>query len=92
MPIVIKSDAEIAAIAPDVFWLQLYRFSRDNHKIGLDLVRRAAAVGVKTLTLTLDVPVRTTRWTLRPCASRSTGFRIWRQSAETAVGAAPSPR
>lgn len=52
---------EIAAVAPDVFWLQLYRFARDDHKVGFDLVRRAAAAGVKTLTLTLDVPVRTTR-------------------------------
>ena len=30
-----------AEIAPDVLWLQLYRFSRNNHEIGLDLVRRA---------------------------------------------------
>jgi isopentenyl diphosphate isomerase/L-lactate dehydrogenase-like FMN-dependent dehydrogenase len=47
--------------APDVFWLQLYRFWRDDHKIGFDLMRRAAAVDAKVLTLTLDVPVRTTR-------------------------------
>jgi len=47
--------------APDVFWLQLYRFWHDEHKIGFDLMRRAKAVGVKVLTLTLDVPVRTTR-------------------------------
>ncbi len=52
---------EAAAAAPDVFWLQLYRFWHDDHKIGFDLVRRAQAVNCKVLTLTLDVPVRTTR-------------------------------
>jgi (S)-mandelate dehydrogenase len=52
---------EAANYAPDVFWLQLYRFWRDDHKIGFDLVRRAQAVDTKVLALTLDVPVRTTR-------------------------------
>ena len=52
---------EAAAAAPDVFWLQLYRFWHDDHKIGFDLVRRAQAVDAKVLALTLDVPVRTTR-------------------------------
>jgi len=52
---------QAAAAAPDVFWLQLYRFWRDEHKIGFDLVRRAQAVDAKVLALTLDVPVRTTR-------------------------------
>ena len=52
---------QAAAAAPDVFWLQLYRFWHDDHKIGFDLMRRAQAVDVKVLTLTLDVPVRTTR-------------------------------
>ncbi len=52
---------EIAAIAPDVFWFQLYRLANNDHAIGLDLVRRAEAVGCQTLVLTLDVPVRTTR-------------------------------
>jgi L-lactate dehydrogenase (cytochrome) len=55
------SIEEIAAIAPDVFWLQLYRFAKDDHRIGFDLVRRAQAANAKVLTLTLDVPVRTTR-------------------------------
>jgi len=50
-----------AEAAPDVFWLQLYRFYHEDHKIGFDLVRRAKAAGTKVLTLTLDVPVRTTR-------------------------------
>ena len=52
---------QIAKVAPDVFWLQLYRFAHNDHKIGFDLVRRAQESGVKVLALTLDVPVRTTR-------------------------------
>src|SRR5580693_7434539 len=52
---------EIAAVAPDVFWFQLYRLANNDHAIGLDLVRRAEAAGCRTLVLTLDVPVRTTR-------------------------------
>ncbi len=52
---------QAAEAAPDVFWLQLYRFWRDDHKIGFDLVRRAQAAGANVLALTLDVPVRTTR-------------------------------
>jgi (S)-mandelate dehydrogenase len=51
----------VAKVAPDVFWLQLYRFSHNDHKIGFDLVRRAQDVDVKVLALTLDVPVRTSR-------------------------------
>jgi L-lactate dehydrogenase (cytochrome) len=52
---------QIAAVAPDVFWFQLYRLAANQHAIGLDLVRRAEAAGCRTLVLTLDVPVRTTR-------------------------------
>jgi len=48
-------------LAPDVLWLQLYRFARNDHKIGLDLVRRAGEAGVHALVLTWDSPVRTTR-------------------------------
>ncbi len=55
------SIEDVAEVAPDVFWLQLYRFWHDDHKIGFDLVRRAQAADVKVLVLTLDVPVRTTR-------------------------------
>jgi len=50
-----------AELAPDVFWFQLYRFARDDHAVGFDLVRRADAAGAHVLVLTLDVPVRTTR-------------------------------
>lgn len=52
---------QIARVAPDVFWLQLYRFSHNDHKIGFDLIRRAQEADVKVLALTLDVPVRTSR-------------------------------
>ncbi len=52
---------QIARVAPDVFWFQLYRLAKDRHAVGLDLVRRAEAAGCRTLVLTLDVPVRTTR-------------------------------
>ena len=55
------SIEDVAKVAPDVFWLQLYRFSHNDHAIGFDLVRRAQAAAVKVLILTLDVPVRTTR-------------------------------
>jgi (S)-mandelate dehydrogenase len=52
---------EIAAIAPDVCWFQIYRAAKNDHAIGYDMVKRAAAVGCHALVLTLDVPVRTTR-------------------------------
>lgn len=52
---------EAAEIAPDVLWFQLYRFAKNDHKIGFDLVRRAEAAGVHALVLTIDTPVRTTR-------------------------------
>ena len=50
-----------AEIAPEMFWFQLYRLAKNNHALGLDIVRRAEAAGCRTLVLTLDVPVRTTR-------------------------------
>ena len=52
---------EIAKIAPDVFWFQLYRFAKNDHAIGFDLIRRAEIAGAHLLMLTLDTPVRTTR-------------------------------
>jgi (S)-mandelate dehydrogenase len=48
-------------IAPDVFWFQLYRFARDDHAIGFDLMHRAEAAGARALVITIDVPVRTSR-------------------------------
>ena len=50
-----------AELAPGVFWFQLYRFAKDDHRVGFDLVARAASAGAHVLVLTLDVPVRTTR-------------------------------
>ena len=50
-----------AELAPDVAWLQLYRFPRDEHKIGFDFVDRAASAGIHVLLLTMDTPIRTTR-------------------------------
>jgi (S)-mandelate dehydrogenase len=52
---------EIAEIAPDVCWFQLYRTPNNDHALGFDLLRRAAATACDALVLTLDVPVRTTR-------------------------------
>jgi len=52
---------QAAEIAPDVFWFQLYRFAKNDHAVGFDLVKRADAAGAHVLVLTLDVPVRTTR-------------------------------
>lgn len=52
---------EIAEIAPDVFWMQLYRFANNDHAIGFEVIRRADAAGAHVLMLTLDVPVRTVR-------------------------------
>ncbi len=55
------SVEDAAKIAPDVLWFQLYRFANNDHKIGLDLTRRAAAAGVQALVLTMDTPIRTVR-------------------------------
>lgn len=52
---------DLAAIAPDVIWFQLYRLARDDHKVGFDLVRRAQAAGVHVLVVTLDTPGRAKR-------------------------------
>ncbi len=55
------SVEEAAKLAPDVLWFQLYRFARNEHAIGFDLVKRADAAGVHVLMLTIDTPIRTTR-------------------------------
>src|SRR5215469_12480516 len=53
--------AEAARLAPDVLWFQLYRFARNDHAIGFDLIKRADAAGVHLLMLTMDTPIRTVR-------------------------------
>ncbi len=48
------SIEKIAAIAPNVFWFQLYRFPYDDHAITFDLVRRAEDAGAQVLVPTID--------------------------------------
>jgi (S)-mandelate dehydrogenase len=52
---------ELARIAPDSLWFQLYGLPADDHAISVDLIRRAEAVGAHALVLTLDVPQRQKR-------------------------------
>lgn len=52
---------ELARIAPDSFWFQLYGLPADNHRVSVDLIQRAEAVGAHALVLTLDVPQRQKR-------------------------------
>ncbi|MGH6771424.1 MAG: alpha-hydroxy acid oxidase [Xanthobacteraceae bacterium] len=52
---------QAAKLAPDVLWFQLYRMARNDHALGFELMRRAAAVGVHVMVMTMDVPVRTVR-------------------------------
>src|SRR5262249_27287426 len=40
---------EAAAIAPDVWWFQLYRMAKNDHALTFDLVRRADAAGAHVL-------------------------------------------
>jgi (S)-mandelate dehydrogenase len=48
------SIEQIAPIAPDVFWFQLYRFVANDHAITFDLVRRADEAGAHVLVPTID--------------------------------------
>src|SRR5918912_3544111 len=52
---------ELARIAPDSLWFQLYGLPADDHAVSVDLIRRAEAVGAHALVLTLDVPLRQKR-------------------------------
>jgi L-lactate dehydrogenase (cytochrome) len=72
-------------VAPDVFWFQLYRYAKNEHAVGLDLVRRAEAAGARVLVLTLDVPVRTTR-TREVLAGITTPFRFTPRMVLEALG------
>ncbi|MFG1246421.1 alpha-hydroxy acid oxidase [Xanthobacter flavus] len=55
------SIEEVAAIAGDCTWFQLYGLPGQDHLVTLDLVRRAEAAGARALVATLDAPVRSKR-------------------------------
>jgi L-lactate dehydrogenase (cytochrome)/(S)-mandelate dehydrogenase len=50
---------DAAKIAPDNVWFQMYATS--DHRINMDLVRRAREAGVGVLVITVDVPVNSNR-------------------------------
>ncbi|AFT71126.1 FMN-dependent alpha-hydroxy acid dehydrogenase family protein [Alloalcanivorax dieselolei B5] len=53
---------EVADIAGgERTWLQLYGFPRDDHRVTIDMVRRAKAAGIAAIVATLDAPVRAKR-------------------------------
>ncbi len=52
---------ELAELAEDMLWFQLYRMPQRDHADGFDLVRRAQAAGAQALMITMDVPLRTKR-------------------------------
>lgn len=52
---------ELAALAQDMLWFQLYRMPQRDHADGFDLVRRAQVAGAQALIITMDVPTRTKR-------------------------------
>jgi (S)-mandelate dehydrogenase len=52
---------ELAALAEDMLWFQLYRMPQRDHADGFDLVRRAQSAGAQVLVITMDVPLRTKR-------------------------------
>jgi len=81
---------EVAEIAPDVFWFQLYRFANNDHAISFDLVKRAAAAGAQVLMLTLDSPVRTTR--SREVVAGMGGGGVFRPDLRMIAGILTSPR
>ncbi|MBW0104103.1 alpha-hydroxy acid oxidase [Pseudonocardia sp. KRD291] len=55
------SIEQLADICGDRLWFQLYGMPRDDHRVSIDLVRRAEVAGVQTLVLALDAPVRSKR-------------------------------
>lgn len=55
------SIEDMARIAPDVFWFQLYGFADDDHAISRDLLERAKVAGAHALVVTIDIPVRARR-------------------------------
>lgn len=55
------SMEQVAQIAPDSFWFQLYSFPAEDHKVTYDLVRRADAAGAHVLAVTIDAPIASRR-------------------------------
>lgn len=55
------SIEEVAALAGDCTWFQLYGLPGRDHLVTFDLVRRAEAAGARALVATLDAPVRSKR-------------------------------
>jgi L-lactate dehydrogenase (cytochrome) len=78
---------ELAKLAPDVVWFQLYRLAKDDHKVGIDLVRRAQAAGVHVLVVTVDTPGRAKR----PGELRNGLTLPFRPTLKTIAQAAVSP-
>jgi hypothetical protein len=70
---------EIAEIAPDVCWFQLYRAANNDHAIGFDLLQRAAATAGPTLVLTEGLLVYLTREQVADLAREvaASGARWW---------------
>lgn len=55
------SIEDVAAIAGENSWFQLYGLPGNDHRVTLDLVRRAEVAGARALVATLDAPVRSKR-------------------------------
>ncbi|MFG1345007.1 alpha-hydroxy acid oxidase [Xanthobacter autotrophicus DSM 431] len=55
------SIEEVAALAGDCTWFQLYGLPGRDHLVTFDLVRRAEVAGARALVATLDAPVRSKR-------------------------------
>lgn len=52
---------ELATLCPQRLWFQLYGMPRDDHRVSVDLVRRAEAAGAEVLVLAVDAPMRAKR-------------------------------
>src|SRR5690606_27849221 len=51
------SIEDVAAIAPDSAWFQLYGIPGEDHRISFDLMRRADEAGAHVLAVTVDIPL-----------------------------------
>jgi len=79
---------DIASLAPDVFWFQLYQTPANDFQVALDLVSRADAAGAHVLVITMDVPVRGKR----PKDMRNGLANPFRKDLRTFWDIASSPR